>query len=264
MTTRYRKSTGIVAPEAGWTPPIRYLLRRNRILSLLSKMPGGKLLEVGCGSGALLCDLTRLGFSACGLETSANALTMGQKLAALSSSPHEITSSPDTTWSNKFDLVCAFDVLEHIQDDHLALQTWRQWLAPGGRLILSVPAHRKRWGAGDEWAGHWRRYDRGDLVDLASAHDLKIGYIECYGFPVANATEWIGNFIYRRMIQQRGNTSKAEATASSGIERKKYSPLASLITSPVGMAGMAIANGMQSACLKTDWGSGYLLVATAR
>lgn len=227
-------------------------------------MPRGRLLEVGCGSGALLCDLTRLGFNACGLETSVQAVHMAEKLASLASSTHQIAPQPETSWAQKFNVVCAFDVLEHIQDDQLALQTWRQWLAPGGTLILSVPAHRKRWGAGDEWGGHWRRYDRSDLLDLASAHDLEIEHIECYGFPVANATEWLGNFIYRRMMRQRGSTSKAAATASSGIERKNYSRLAGLITSPLGTAGLAIANCMQNASLKVDWGSGYLLVATPR
>src|SRR5690606_23258822 len=142
----YSDRTGIVAPEAGWVPPIRYLLRRARILALLRKQPIGRLLEVGCGAGALLCDLTRRGYIAQGLETSDKALSVAARLAEIAASSHQVFSSPQATWERTFNVVCAFDVLEHMQDDRNALQEWIRWLAPGGKIILSVPAHRSRWG----------------------------------------------------------------------------------------------------------------------
>ena len=45
---------GISFPERGWVPAPRYLLRRDRVLRLLARLPVGRLLEIGCGSGALL------------------------------------------------------------------------------------------------------------------------------------------------------------------------------------------------------------------
>lgn len=241
---------------------MRYLLRRSRILALAAGLPRGNLLEVGCGSGALLCDLSHLGFSVHGLETSAKARTMGRDLARLSGSNHAISADIDPRWDAAFDVVCAFDVLEHIEDQNKAMQQWLRWLSPGGRLILSVPAHRHRWGAGDEWAGHWRRYDRQDLLELALTHQLRIEHIECYGFPVANATEAVGNRIYKRMIHARGAASKAEATASSGISRQNYTQLSGLIASPVGKTAIHMADWLQRCSLGTDWGSGYLIVAS--
>src|SRR3546814_1259154 len=91
MGSRYMYSdrTGIVAPDAGWVPPIRYLLRRARILELLRKQPVGRLLEVGCGAGALLCDLTRRGYAAQGLETSDKALPVAARLAEITASRSE-------------------------------------------------------------------------------------------------------------------------------------------------------------------------------
>lgn len=257
----YDWRTGIISPQSGWTPPVRYLLRRSRILSLMAKLPPGRLLEIGCGSGALLCDLSHLGFTVQGLETSEKARAMGATLATLAGSAHAIDADANPGWAAAFDVVCAFDVLEHIQDQHQAMQQWLNWLTPGGRLIISVPAHRHRWGAGDEWAGHWRRYDRQDVLELARAHGLQIEHIECYGFPLANATEAIGNLIYTRMIRARGNSTKAEATASSGISRQKYSRLSGLIASPLGKAGMYSADWLQRRNLGNDLGSGYLLVA---
>lgn len=257
----YSQLTGIVAPELGWTPPIRYLLRRQRILSLLESLPRGRLLEVGCGGGALLCDLTRMGYSVHGLETSPAALRLATKLAGASASPHQVTAQPGEAWNGSFDCVCAFDVLEHIEDDAQALAQWVRWMAPDGKLLLSVPAHRSRWGAGDVWAGHFRRYDRRDLLALAEAAGLAVERLECYGFPLANLTELLGNVAYRRMIAARANTSKAESTAESGIDRRSYSRVAKLMFSLPGRAALSVAGVAQSLTLRTDWGSGYLLLA---
>src|SRR3546814_16277129 len=98
MGSRYMYSdrTGIVAPDAGWVPPIRYLLRRARILELLRKQPVGRLLEVGCGAGALLCDLTRRGYAAQGLETSEKALQVAARIAEIKGRPPHGSSTPQT------------------------------------------------------------------------------------------------------------------------------------------------------------------------
>ncbi|HEY4529480.1 MAG TPA: class I SAM-dependent methyltransferase [Luteimonas sp.] len=260
-SSSYSRRSGIVAPDLGWTPPIRYLLRRQRILSLLETQPRGKLLEVGCGGGALLCDLTRMGYNVHGLETSSAAHRMASQLAGRSGSPHEVAALPGEAWEGSFDFVCAFDVLEHIEDDAQALEQWLSWMAPGGKLLLSVPAHRSRWSAGDVWAGHFRRYDRRDLLALVDAAGLVTERLECYGFPLANLTELLGNFAYRRMIAARANNSKAESTAESGIDRRSYSKVASLMFSLPGQAALSMAGVAQSLTLRTDWGSGYLLLA---
>ena len=65
---------GLSIPERGWVPAPRYLMRRDRILKIMESLPGGRILEVGCGSGALLYDLSQMGFKCTGLETSPPAL----------------------------------------------------------------------------------------------------------------------------------------------------------------------------------------------
>ncbi|MCI2263309.1 class I SAM-dependent methyltransferase [Xanthomonas indica] len=260
----YSTSLGIFAPEAGWTPPIRYLLRRARVLEIAKHLPRGNLLEVGCGAGALLCDFDRLGFQTTGLENSESALAMARTLAELDQGRHTIEEVANENWSEKFVVVCAFDVLEHIEHDGAAIEEWKRWLAPGGTMVLSVPAHPQRWGAGDEWAGHWRRYDRDGLMRLLEAQDLDCVHFECYGFPAANLTEWAGEFRYRRMIEERGNLSKLAATHASGIDRRDYSRLATLIASVPGRLGLRAAVAMQSLARNTDWGSGYLVAARKR
>ena len=71
---------GVVAPEVGWSPAIRYLLRRDRVRRLLSDVTPARLVEVGCGSGALLDELAHGGWDAVGVESSAAALSIAQAI----------------------------------------------------------------------------------------------------------------------------------------------------------------------------------------
>lgn len=220
------------------------------------------LVEVGCGAGALLHELGVGSHDVIGLETSARALAMARAIAGAIGGQQVLVGDPDPAWEGSKDLVCAFDVLEHIEDDRAALRAWIDWLKPSGRLCISVPAHRSRWGAGDEWAGHWRRYDRSDLVELLQAQGLVIEHLECYGFPLANLTEWMGGRAYRRLMQQRGKaTSMVRATADSGIDRSDYLRLFRWIDTPLGRLGLRAALIMQAATSRVDWGSGYLVLA---
>lgn len=66
--------------------------------------------------------------------------------------------------SNTFDVVAAFDVVEHCEDDHKALSEIHRVLAPGGRLLMSVPAYQWAWTHFDVQNQHHRRYTRGRAV----------------------------------------------------------------------------------------------------
>jgi SAM-dependent methyltransferase len=73
-----------------------------------------------------------------------------------------------------FDVVAAFDVVEHCEDDALALAELTRVLAPGGRLLLSVPAYQWAWSDHDVRAGHYRRYRRSQLVALVGSAGLDV------------------------------------------------------------------------------------------
>ncbi len=74
----------------------------------------------------------------------------------------------------KFDLVCMFDVLEHVEDDAAALLAARAHLAPGGVLLITVPAYKALFGPHDEELHHKRRYERTELKTKLLAAGLKI------------------------------------------------------------------------------------------
>ena len=80
-----------------------------------------------------------------------------------------------------FDLVCAFEVLEHIEDDLGALEQWRGRLKPDGWILLSVPAHAAQFGPSDEHAGHFRRYERAELTERLEKAGFRVVSLRSYG-----------------------------------------------------------------------------------
>lgn len=81
----------------------------------------------------------------------------------------------------RFDLVCAFDILEHVADDHGALRELARVAAPGAVLLLSVPLHASAWTAFDDFVGHCRRYEPESIAGLLAAHGFVLERSAIYG-----------------------------------------------------------------------------------
>jgi SAM-dependent methyltransferase len=256
---------GAALPARGWVPAPRYLLRRDRIHSLLDGQERGRLLEVGCGAGALLFDLAESGFACDALETSADAFELATELHR-DSPLVAIYRREDAAWAEAFDYVLAFEVLEHIEDDSAALARWRSWLKPDGCLMLSVPAHPSMWNASDVWAGHYRRYHRSGLTSLLERAGFTVEKFECYGFPLANVTEPIRAALRGRELKRkrRDHRHKATATGKSGILRDVETALYPIYSGWLGQSIMRLCFFIQNAFLRTEFGTGYLVLARRR
>lgn len=256
---------GPSAPALGWVPAPRYLMRRARIQALMRRIPRGRLLEIGPGAGALLLENARAGFQCEALETSAQARQVVEQFVECSTTPVALHSAPGD-WAQRFDLICAFEVLEHIEDDLAALEQWRSWLRPGGHLLLSVPAHMRRWTARDEWAGHVRRYEREPLRKMMGGVGLHIEAFECYGFPMANLSEWASSPLFAGNIRREIADPAANRKLNndrSGIDRSPHLKLFPLVSSLPGKLALRCGFLAQDLFLRTDLGSGYLVRARA-
>jgi SAM-dependent methyltransferase len=80
-----------------------------------------------------------------------------------------------------FDLVCAFDIVEHVVDDDGALSELSRVAKPGGTVLISVPLHLAYWTAFDDLVGHKRRYDPPDLLAKLAQHQLVIERSAVFG-----------------------------------------------------------------------------------
>jgi SAM-dependent methyltransferase len=80
-----------------------------------------------------------------------------------------------------FDLVCALDILEHVDDDDGALAELARVSAPGAQVLLSVPLHPEAWTAFDDFVGHRRRYEPEQIAARLARHGFVIESSAVYG-----------------------------------------------------------------------------------
>ncbi|WP_428390348.1 class I SAM-dependent methyltransferase [Lichenicoccus sp.] len=83
--------------------------------------------------------------------------------------------------SAAFDLVAAFDVVEHVEDDDAAFAELARVTAPGGALLVSVPLHQAAWTAFDAEVGHARRYEPDRLLALLAAAGFQVRQSALFG-----------------------------------------------------------------------------------
>ncbi|MEM8549367.1 MAG: class I SAM-dependent methyltransferase [Verrucomicrobiota bacterium] len=258
------KQYGPCAPEKNWVPAPQYLLRRARILRFFDKQKPGKVLEVGCGAGALLIDLQQRGFDCKALEISPEAHAFASWMT--SDFPGiGICSEPQPDWEQRFDILIACEVIEHIEDDKAAVQDWLRYLVPGGRVVISVPAHPERWDAMDEWAGHYRRYTRDSMTTLFKACGLDDIEIECYAYPYTNIIAPLRSVVYKRMHRQDIKANEASdlqaQTQKSGISRSLNTKLFQLQRTWPAKWVMSLLYGWQARHVTKDIGSCYVAFA---
>jgi SAM-dependent methyltransferase len=80
-----------------------------------------------------------------------------------------------------FDLVCACDVVEHVEDDRAVFGEISRVLKDDGAFVLAVPLHRHLWTDFDEWVGHARRYVPAELRSILADHQFALEQSATYG-----------------------------------------------------------------------------------
>lgn len=89
-----------------------------------------------------------------------------------------------------FDVVGAFDVLEHIEDDAAVVAQMAALVRPGGGVMITVPQHPWLWSATDERVHHVRRYRRGELLERVAAAGLKVEWVTSFVSLLLPAMVW--------------------------------------------------------------------------
>lgn len=112
------------------------------------------------------------------VDLSAPAIAQLQARAA-SVTLASITALPFA--SAKFDLVCAFDIVEHVDDEDSAMSELSRVCDAGGALVIAVPLHPARWTPFDDFVGHCRRYEPQRLLDKLDEYSFTVESSAVYG-----------------------------------------------------------------------------------
>jgi SAM-dependent methyltransferase len=169
-----------------------YRARRKVLAEMIRRLvdppKDARILEIGCGTGHNLPMLGEFGkVDALELDEEARVIAEKRLGRSVMSAPlPELAGVPE----HQYDLVAAFDVIEHIDDDRAALVSIASRLKPCGKFVMTVPAHQWMWSAHDVVNHHKRRYSKGALKRLIEGSPLKlerIGYFNSLLFPLAVA-----------------------------------------------------------------------------
>jgi SAM-dependent methyltransferase len=169
-----------------------YRARREVLAALIRRVVrppvGAAILEIGCGTGHNLPMLGTFGqVDALELDEASRAHAERRLGREIMSAPlPELAGVPE----RHYDLVGAFDVIEHIDDDRAALTSIATTLKPGGKFVMTVPAHPWMWSAHDVVNHHKRRYSKQALKALIEGSPLRldaVGYFNSLLFPAAVA-----------------------------------------------------------------------------
>jgi len=108
----------------------------------------------------------------------------------------KVKSDVKDTSKERYDYIYSFNVFEHIEDDHSVAKRLIESLKPGGSIVIYVPAFQVLFSSMDEKVGHFRRYRKSRLYDIAVENDLdikKIKYCDPVGYFAALTFRLIGN-----------------------------------------------------------------------
>ncbi len=189
-----------------WFSGKRALFRR--LLDARLGAGGLDILDVGCGTGATAVEFSRFG-RVTALDRSPDAL-------AFARTRHDgalVASEADRLpFANAcFDLVLAFDIVEHVDDDLAMLADLARVVRPGGAVAIHVPAWPSLWSAHDVALEHKRRYTRSALRELILTSGLTIETLTWSSMTILPAAFAIR--LARRLMPRRPDESNADMFA---------------------------------------------------
>jgi SAM-dependent methyltransferase len=221
-----------------------WFVRRAALLSWVIRkyFPSARtLLEVGCGPGGVAAALSE---ALPHLQMTAGDSRLAGLQHARHRAPHvEILqfNAYALPFDSEFDVAGAFDVIEHLDDDVIALEAMRDSVKPGGGIVITVPQHPWLWSEVDVFTRHRRRYTRAMLREKLISAGLDIVRMTSFvaiGAPIL----WISRRFPQKFDPERELRISPSANAVLGwLLRFEHQMIAAGLSLPLGTSLLAIA-----------------------
>jgi SAM-dependent methyltransferase len=227
------------------------------------------VLEIGCGQGSVG---TRIAATRdyLGVEPDPTSFAAASaRITALGRGEVRNGMVDDVVEAGQqFDLVCAFEVIEHLEDDAAALKEWALRIKPGGSLMISTPAFQARYGEWDAIVGHYRRYEPEQFKQLMRDAGLVDPQVVVYGAGLGEVLETGRNLIGKRRMGKSGTPMPAKGT-DGDVDASTMAHLTSgsgrlLQPPPAAAMAVQVATAPFRALQRKFPNRGTGLVATAR
>jgi SAM-dependent methyltransferase len=228
MDRDYERQTHQAEDRHWWYRGRRHVL--DRLIGGLALPAPARVLDAGCGSGRNMVELARLG-PVTGVELSHTSVELARARGVGEVVEGSVLDMPFA--DDSFDLAVSLDVIEHLDDDLGALRELRRTVAPGGTLLVTVPAYQWLWSGHDEINHHRRRYTRRSLQTVAERagwRQARTTYFNSLLLPVA---------IVLRVLD-RVNTKTTESSLDLWVPPE---PANSLLERPLDLEAAVIAHG---------------------
>ena len=132
------------------------------------------ILDVGCGTGAMVERVLNGYGTTCAVDSDLRAVSRARQRGVDAGHVPGLPETPLPFGDESFDVVSAFDVLEHVDDDVGLAREMTRVCRPGGVIVVTVPAFPSLWGRQDLVSHHKRRYTRARLVATLRGSNLRV------------------------------------------------------------------------------------------
>jgi SAM-dependent methyltransferase len=239
--------------------PPRYLLREAALKRILRRLPPGKFLEVGYGSGQTLLTLSNAGFWGHGYDFSEESRREAERLLR-EKHVTAITLLEDLEIHERYDYIFFFEVIGYWEDPAAELSRLKDRLNAEGKIIFSF-TNKRHEGHAEKATGDMKGFTRKEMLRMLEQDaGFTVDTVWNYGFPLANLLKPFLDVFHRlRSRSNIGDKDAARAIKESGLAtRIPLVNMVSLVLNPVTLYPFTL---LQFLFKNTDLGSGYIVVA---
>jgi SAM-dependent methyltransferase len=238
----------------------KLILRESCVYDVSKTWSAGRFVEMGAGTGHMTQLFLNRGFSGACHDLGEDSRQMLRERLAPAGSRMIIVDELAALPNAAFDYLFAFEVLEHIEEDAKVLGNWMRHLKPGGRLLVSVPAHQRKFGKSDEMVGHVRRYERKALTALLVGAGVEDVQIVNYGFPITELTRRLSNRLIRDDHSYDSLTPEQRSIRSAQAKPEIIKRVLSLVSGNLFLTFCHV----QRWFYQQDFGDGYVACGVKR